>query len=124
MKRQLLAFALICLSAFAFGQEVVTGWTFPVNTGSDSLNANMGTAQNMGYDIRKEDAFGSEDNIYFTSGTLENDFAATSQNWDNGADNKFLSVKFPIQKRRLSKLQLLLSISLWTIWIKRTKRLD
>ena len=104
MKRQLLAFALICLSGFAFGQEVVTGWTFPVNTGTDSLNANMGTAQNMGYDIRKEDAFGSEDNIYFTSGTLENDFAATSQNWDNGADNKFLSVKFKMPGYKSFKL--------------------
>jgi len=104
MKRQLFAFALICLSAFAFGQETITGWTFPVNTGPDSLNANMGTEQNMGYDIRKEDAAGGEDNIYFTNGTLANDYAATAANWDNSADNKFWSIKFKMPGYKSFKL--------------------
>lgn len=94
MKKQVLAFLMICLTTFVFGQEVVTGWTFPVNSGPDSLNANLGTEQNMGYDIRKEDIAGGEDSIYFTNGTVPNDFAATADNWDTCADNKFWSIKF------------------------------
>jgi len=94
MKKQVLAFMMICLTTFVFGQEVVTGWTFPVNSGPDSLNANLGTEQNMGYDIRKEDAAGGEDNITLTNGTVENDYAATAINWENCADNKFWSIKF------------------------------
>lgn len=73
--------------------DTLTGWTFPTGAEED-LNANQGTEQNMGYDIRKEDESGNEDVISFTNGTLENDFAATAENWDNGADNKFWSIKF------------------------------
>jgi hypothetical protein len=79
--------------------DTLTGWTFPTGTEAD-LDANMGTEQNMGYDIRKEDAEGGNDVIYFTNGTMENDFAATAENWDNGADNKYWSVKFKANQYR------------------------
>jgi len=79
--------------------DTLTGWTFPTGTETD-LNANMGTEQNMGYDIRKKDEAGGEDEISFTNGTLENDFAATAENWDNGADNKFWNIKFKAAQYR------------------------
>ena len=79
--------------------DTLTGWTFP-NGVAEDLNANMGTEQNMGYDIRKEDEAGEEDAISFTNGTVENDFAATAENWDNGADNKFWSIKFKAPQYR------------------------
>jgi hypothetical protein len=94
MKKQVLAFLMICLTTFVFGQEVVTGWTFPTGTEAD-LNANMGTEQNMGYDIRMEDDLaGTQGTIYFTNGVVENDFAATAEGWNAGAEHKFWSIKF------------------------------
>jgi hypothetical protein len=79
--------------------DTLTGWTFP-NGVEEDLDANMGTEQNMGYDIRKEDEEGGQDEITFTNGTAENDFAATAENWHNGADNKFWSIKFKAPQHR------------------------
>jgi len=93
MKKQIFTIILACMAIFSFGQETMTGWTFPTENGPDSLNANMGTEQNMGYDIRfEDDATATEGAITFTNGI--EDFAATAEGWDNGAGNKYWSIKF------------------------------
>jgi hypothetical protein len=93
MKKQIFTIALAVMAMFAFGQETITGWDFPVNIGPDSLNANMGTAQNQGYDIRQENhATGNDGLVSLTEG-MET-YAATASGWDNGIGEKYWSVKF------------------------------
>lgn len=94
MKKQLLTLAMICLVVIAFGQDTIIGWSFPVNAGTDSLNANLGLEQNLEFAIHKQDTSGVEGLIYFTNGTLENDFAATAENWEGGSEKKFWLVEF------------------------------
>ena len=93
MKRSIFTILLACMAIFTFGQDTITGWTFPVENGPDSLNANMGTAQNMDYDIRFEDDATGDDGAITLKNAFE-DFTATAEGWDNGADMKFWSVKF------------------------------
>lgn len=92
MKKQIFTIALAFMALFAFGQETITGWDFPVNSGADSLNANMGTSQNQGYDIRMENDAGTNGAIILTEGFET--FAATADGWDDGVDNKYWSIKF------------------------------
>jgi hypothetical protein len=93
MKKSIFTLLLACMAMFTFGQETLSGWTFPRDNGEDSLNANLGTEQNMGYDIRfEDDATGEEGLITFSNGV--EDFAATAEGWNNGADTKYWSVKF------------------------------
>lgn len=94
MKKTLLVvFAFMLYVSFATAQtDTVTGFTFPSEVGLDSLNANYGTTQNMGYDLRYEDTAGNRGDITFTNGA--SDFAATAVNWDNGANFKYWSIKF------------------------------
>ncbi|MDY0138053.1 MAG: hypothetical protein RBS36_12855, partial [Thiomicrospira sp.] len=93
MKKQIFTIALAFVALFAFGQETITGWDFPVNSGPDSLNANMGTEQNQGYDIRMEnDVTGTNGLISLTEGFVT--YAATTDGWDNGIEGKYWSVKF------------------------------
>ena len=78
-------------------QETLTGWTFPVNSGADSLNANLGTTQNKTYDIRFQWALtpttdSTLNTVTFVDGATT--FAAATTGWDNGADIKFWSIKF------------------------------
>jgi hypothetical protein len=93
MKKQIFTIALALMAMFAFGQETITGWDFPVNSGADSLNANLGTEQNQGYDIRMEDdATGNDGMISLTEGFET--YAATANGWDHGIGEKYWSVKF------------------------------
>ncbi len=97
MKQILLIAIFIGAGMLLHAQETLTGWTFPVNSGSDSLNANLGTSQNKGYDIRFEwnIAPGSDstvNTIFFANGTST--FAAATAGWDNGTGMKFWSIKF------------------------------
>lgn len=92
MKKFLPLIACLCLSGSLFAQDTLTGWTFPVDSGPDSLNANLGLPGNLGYDIRFEGTDTTYDRIYFTNGATT--FAATTTGWDNGADAKFWSIKF------------------------------
>jgi hypothetical protein len=78
-------------------QETLTGWTFPVNTGSDSLNANLGTTGNKTYDIRFQWVLtptldSTLNTVTFVDGATT--FAAATTGWASGADIKFWSVKF------------------------------
>ena len=95
MKKSLLLFvAMLCVSMLSFGQlDTVIGFSFPVQTGIDSLNANCGTSQNLGYDIRFESELaGTTDSIFLTNGATT--YAATANSWENGKDDKFFSIKF------------------------------
>ncbi len=95
MKKSLLLFvAVLGFSTMTFAQlDTVIGFTFPVETGIDSLNANYGTSQNLGYDIRFEsESAGSSDSVFLTNGAT--DFAATANSWEDGMNDKFFSIKF------------------------------
>ncbi len=100
MKKSLLfVLAFAGTIMFTYGQlDTVTAFTFPVETGLDSLNANYGLSVNLGYGIRFEtestsssDSIELSNGVYSTSGT---DFAATADDWHNGATDKYWSIKF------------------------------
>jgi hypothetical protein len=97
MKKILLLCAFFAFTTFAMAQDIITGWTFPVNTGTDSLNANLGTATNKGYDLRFQlylspTSDSTINTIYFDNGPTT--FAAATAGWQNGSELKFWSVKF------------------------------
>jgi hypothetical protein len=97
MKRNLLIALFILTGMMLYAQEVLTGWTFPVNSGPDSLNANLGTTQNKTYDLRFQWALSPTNDstlntIIFVNGAST--FAAYTTGWDNGVDYKFWSIKF------------------------------
>ena len=83
---------LVMSISFVNAQDTITGWTFPVNVGTDSLNANLGLPSNAGYDLRFEGTDTTYSRIYFTPNAP--DYAATASGWDNGANTKFWSIKF------------------------------
>jgi len=95
MKKALLLFvAVLGFSTMTFAQiDTVIGFTFPVNTGLDSLNANFGDTLNLGYDIRFESqSAGTTDSVTLTNGAT--DYAATANSWENGMNDKYFSIKF------------------------------
>jgi hypothetical protein len=95
MKKALLLFvAVLGFSTMTFAQmDTVIGFTFPVNTGLDSLNANFGDTLNLGYDIRFEsESAGTTDSVTLTNGVA--DYAATANSWENGMNDKYFSIKF------------------------------
>jgi hypothetical protein len=97
MKKQLLTAMFFIIASALSAQETLTGWTFPAISGADSLNANLGTTQNMTYDIRFQWVLtpttdSTLNTITFVNGATT--FAAAATGWDNGADIKFWSIKF------------------------------
>ncbi len=91
--KKILPLLFLLISGLAINaQIVITGWTFPVDHGPDSLNANLGLPGNLGYDIRFEGNDTTYDVIYFDAGPTS--YAAAAKGWDNGADEKFWSIKF------------------------------
>jgi hypothetical protein len=92
MKRVLFMLFLAALTTAVFSQDTITGWNFPVNSGPDSLNANMGLPGNLGYDLRFEMTDSTLNTIFFETGATT--FGAATANWDNGANDKFWSIKF------------------------------
>lgn len=97
MKQILLIAVFLSAGTLLTAQETLTGWTFPVNSGSDSLNANLGTNQNKGYDIRFEWSIApgndsTVNTVFFANGATT--FAAATAGWDNGTGMKFWSIKF------------------------------
>ena len=96
MKKLLLFLTLALISGTLTAQDTLTGWTFPVNSGLDSLNANLGTNQNKGYDLRFQWVLLPSDttvnSVFFTDGPTT--YAAATTGWENGADTKYWSVKF------------------------------
>jgi len=97
MKKQLLFTLMLCFAISAIAQDTITGWTFPANSGADSLNANLGTTQNQTYDMRFEWVLAptidsTVNTVTFTDGVTT--YAAATAGWDNGMDVKFWSIKF------------------------------
>lgn len=94
MKKSLLFIALFILTIAVNAQETIIGFSFPTND-TISKRPNSGLAANAGYDIRKEGSGSTAlDTVTFSNGVTTGDFAATSTNWDNGANTKFWSIKF------------------------------
>ena len=97
MKKHLLFAMMLIIAGALSAQETLTGWTFPVNSGADSLNANLGTTQNKTYDLRFQWVLtptldSTLNTITFVDGAST--FAAATTGWDNGANVKFWSIKF------------------------------
>jgi hypothetical protein len=95
MKKLYLFLTFAIISGSLFAQDTLTGWTFPVNSGLDSLNANLGTTQNKGYDLRFQWVTPNDttiNSVFFTDGSTS--YAAATTGWDNGTDNKYWSIKF------------------------------
>jgi len=97
MKKQLLLFTFFIAMLTVVAQDTITGWTFPVNSGADSLNANLGTATNKGYDLRYQlvltpDSDSTINTVYFAEGAET--YAAATTGWQDGAALRFWSVKF------------------------------
>ena len=85
MKKHYIFAVLFAIFTMAgFSQVTITGWTFPVNSGPDSLNANLGLPGNLGYDLRFESEDSTYNTVSFVNGAST--FAAATFNWDNGAD--------------------------------------
>lgn len=92
MKKHLLLL-IFCMAGITLSaQVVITGWTFPTDHGPDSLNANLGLAGNLGYDLRFEGPDTTYDVIYFSAGIT--DYAAAAKGWAAGANEKYWSIKF------------------------------
>lgn len=91
MKSFTLLFVLISCSLLVNAQDTLTGWDFSDNT-DVNFYPTYGLSGNMTYDLRAEDSVGTTRPMTYTNGAT--DYAATATNWDNGADNKFWSVKF------------------------------
>jgi len=97
MKKHLLFAMMLIIAGALSAQETLTGWTFPVNSGADSLNANLGTTQNKTYDLRFQWVLtptvdSTLNTVTFVDGATT--FAAATAGWDNGANVKFWSIKF------------------------------
>ena len=97
MKKTLLVSIFLLFTGALFAQETLTGWTFPVNTGADSLNADLGTTGNKTYDLRFQwvltpTADSTLNTVTFIDGATT--YAAATTGWDAGADIKFWSIKF------------------------------
>jgi hypothetical protein len=73
--------------------DTICGWNFPSNT-ADNTDAEFGLSGNLGYDLRAENSAGDVRPITFVDGQTAGDYAASATNWDNGADDKFWSIKF------------------------------
>ncbi len=89
MKKPLLFIAMFIITLSVSAQDTITGFSFPLND-TTSKYPDLGLLSNAGYDIRKEGT--TADTITYTNGVT--DYAATTTNWDNGANTKFWSIKF------------------------------
>ena len=97
MKKLLLIAFMAFITGALSAQETLTGWTFPVNSGPDSLNANLGTTTNKSYDIRFQWVLTATTDSTLNTVTFVNGattFAAATTGWNNGANVKFWSIKF------------------------------
>jgi hypothetical protein len=104
MKKHLLfaavTFQMMFLTAFAQSDTII-GFNFADDT--DLLfQADMGLSGNLTYDVRAEDTTGATRTLTYTNGVT--DFAATAEGWDDGADNKFWSIKFKASGYQTFKL--------------------
>jgi len=102
MKKILLLFVGMLLTSISFSQDTITGYLFPVNSGPDSLNANLGLQLNMVYAIQYAGADTVYNTIYHTTGII--DHAATASGWDNGAAEKHWVIEFKAENFKNMKV--------------------
>ena len=95
MKKQLLFLSIILLGwtlSINAQEEVIIGFGFSDNTDTE-FTADSGLDGNLSYDIRAENGTaGTTRDLSYTEGATND--AATVAEWDNGADDKFWSIKF------------------------------
>lgn len=96
MKRIVLFISLMIASAIMLNaQEVITGYTFPGEDPETNIYPDQGIENNSGYYISAEDTVAhpntNKREIYFTNGVES--FAATADDWHNGAYAKLWSIK-------------------------------
>lgn len=87
----LMIFITIGLLPLAAQNSTIIGWDFSDSTDA-SFNSNSGLPGNLGFDIRAEDSVGVVRQLHYA--VRDQDFAAAVDGWNDGADNKFWSVKF------------------------------
>jgi Secretion system C-terminal sorting domain len=95
MKTSLLFSFLLFFVMGAFAQDTITGFTFPTGVDTVDIYPNAGLEGNAGYYLSAEDTVShpntNKREVTFTNGV--EDFAATAEGWDNGANAKLWSVK-------------------------------
>jgi hypothetical protein len=88
----LLVSVLLMISGANAQQEIMIGFSFPDNTDMEFL-ADQGLSGNLGYDIRAENGTeATTRDLSYSDGVTT--YAASVDGWDNGADDKFWSIKF------------------------------
>lgn len=75
----------------AYSQINIIGFDFSDNTNNE-FKANSGLPGNIGYNIRAESNSSTARTITYAEGFTN--YAASATNWDNGANDKFWSIKF------------------------------
>jgi len=88
MKKTLLFLSCIACMAMAMGQDTIAAWTFPtsIKTPTTGLSINMPRFIGTENDTLHP--------IYFTTGQVSGDTAATSIGWNNGVGTKYWILKF------------------------------
>ena len=92
MKKNLLLLMIagVFISSISFSQVTIAGWTFD-NAEDTEFKPNLGLETNT-WNLRAETDSGDERPIHLTEGNTT--YAATATNWDNGANDKYWSIRF------------------------------
>lgn len=98
MKKVLLSVVSLFLISFVIAQQdTLIGFSFAVDSGQDSLNADIGLSVNLLYAISFEtDTPSTQGDITFTNGVYSSsgtDYAATASKWDSCANNKYWMIE-------------------------------
>ncbi len=94
MQKSLFFIAMFFITLASNAQDTIVGFSFHTND-TNALKPNYGLTSNFVYSIFKEGSASiSLDSISFTNGVTTGDYAATTTNWDNGADTKYWAIKF------------------------------
>jgi len=95
MKKQLLILSALILGfmlSLNAQEEVIIGFDFADNTDTN-YEADSGLDGNLSYDIRVE-SLGETETMEFSYTDGATDYAATSTAWNDGAEDKVMSIKF------------------------------
>lgn len=88
MKKTLLFLSCIIFVTLAMGQDTIAGWTFPTSIKTPSFGLSINSPRFIG---TENDTLRP---IYFTTGQVVPDTAATTIGWNNGVGTKYWIVKF------------------------------
>ncbi len=98
MKKTLLSILASLLLVFGYAQmDTLIGFSFPVNSGVDSLHPTSGLPVNLTTPIVMiSDVPSMQEDITLTNGVYASggtDYAATSEGWDSSANNKYWMIE-------------------------------